>query len=149
MRVLSISTFRLFNGNSLFSSKFTSRFENARPQYSSIKIEKIQKVYITENDDLAELIHEKVEMESTESYENSGDGEDNEFEGEKGNMDIAQEMENRVKRLKRTCKLRRKIQNLVDSEDYDRLMALHETIYDVEKPLPSDDTHPGSISYLI
>ena len=70
---MSISTFRLFNGNSLFSSKFSSRYEKARPQYSSIKIEKIEKVYISENDDFAEIIQEQVEVESFENdVENSG-----------------------------------------------------------------------------
>ena len=52
-------------------------------------------------------------------------------------------MENRVKRLKRTCKLRRKIQNLVDSENYEELMRLHEIIYDVTQPIPPDDDFPG------
>ena len=70
---MSISTFRLFNGNSLFSSKFSSRYEKVRPQYSSIKIEKIEKVYISENDDFAEIIQEQVEVESFENeVENSG-----------------------------------------------------------------------------
>ena len=70
---MSISTFRLFNGNSLFSSKFSSRYEKARPQYSSIKIEKIEKVYISENDDFAEIIQEQVQVENFENeVENSG-----------------------------------------------------------------------------
>ena len=57
-------------------------------------------------------------------------------------------MENRVKRLKRTCKLRRKIQNLVDSENYEELMRLHEIIYDVTQPIPPDDDFPGKLKHL-
>lgn len=60
-----------------------------------------------------------------------------------GSVSIEEEMTNRVKRLKRTCSLRRKIQNFVDQEDYDSLIALHDTIYDVTTDLPSDDTEPA------
>jgi len=51
-------------------------------------------------------------------------------------------MKDRVKYMKRTCSVRRKIQNLVDRQDFDGLLALHRQIYDLESPAPQEDRQP-------
>ena len=48
----------------------------------------------------------------------------------------------RIQVLQRTCKLRRKIQNLVDARDFNALLELHELIYDLSRDLPDDDSTP-------
>ncbi|CAG5102357.1 Oidioi.mRNA.OKI2018_I69.chr1.g262.t2.cds [Oikopleura dioica] len=55
---------------------------------------------------------------------------------------LDEKMKNRVKYLRRTCQMRRKIQNLIDADDFDGLLKLHEQIYDLNKALPKDDETP-------
>ena len=50
---------------------------------------------------------------------------------------LDKKMKERVIYLRRTCKMRRKIQNLVDNDDFDGLLKLHKQIYDLNKGISS------------
>ena len=48
-------------------------------------------------------------------------------------------MKDRVSFLRRTCQMRRKIQNLVDKDDFEGLLKLHMQIYDLDKGISNGE----------
>ena len=89
----------------------------------------------------------KINLSATITKTNAEEDDKTEKEEEKEEeerVDVEEIMKNRLIYRQRACSLRRKIQNLVTARDFDGMLQLHKLIYDLEAPMPDDDSEPAT-----